>query len=110
MPVGVYTPLSPTGTGGGSNHGICVEMWALSTNILSTWTNSTNSPYWAGTPYRLLSGTSMAAPHVVGFAAKLLEQYPLSYTASSLEQAVRAKLVPLYVNDHQGFGVYMPRF
>ncbi len=112
VPAGVYEPLSPSGTGGGSNYGVCVEMWAPSTNILSTWTSSPGSRYWnnvGSIPYQLLSGTSMAAPHVVGFAAKLLEQNPLGFSAATLEQAVRAKLVYMDVNDAETIPVYMPR-
>ena len=80
----------------GSNYGSCVEMWALSKNIYSTWNSNS---------YTVLSGTSMAAPHVAGFAAALLEQNSnTQWTASSLEQAVRAKLQPA------GTGALMPRF
>jgi subtilisin family serine protease len=80
----------------GSNDGSCVEMHAPSQTIYSAWRSSS---------YRFLSGTSMAAPHVAGFAARLLEQNPTAaWTAPSLEQAVRAKLKSL------GGGISIPQF
>lgn len=58
-------------TGGwqpGSNYGSCVEMWAPSNNILSSWPTNIGTPVTYGTGY--LSGTSMAAPFVAGLAAR----------------------------------------
>ena len=88
----------------GSNHGSCVEMWAPATAIKSTWTGNTT---------QALAGTSMAAPHISGFAAKLIEGSGGSgsgsgvladMTSIDLEIAIRQKLVYL------GGVVYMPRF
>ncbi len=74
----------------GSNYGSCVEMYAPSESIYSTWTTN-SSP----SPYRELTGTSMAAPHVAGFAAALIERYPaIGWTAHTLEAYVAAHLVP----------------
>ena len=82
----------------GSNTGPCVNMWAPSTNIISTWKLN-------GT--QVLSGTSMAAAFVSGFAANLVEGMAITpYTGVSrqLEREVRQKL------QDMGNGIYMPRF
>lgn len=88
----------------GSNHGSCVEMWAPATAIKSTWTANVT---------QVVSGTSMAAPHISGFAAKIIEGSGgsgggsgalMEMTSTDLEYAIRQKLV------HLGGVVYMPRF
>ncbi len=70
----------------GSNFGGCVEVWAPSQRISSTW---------RGGGYQVLSGTSMAAPYVTGFAARLLESDPSIATSQALESAVRARLITI---------------
>lgn len=82
------------GTDGSSNFGGCVEVWAPSQRILSTWSSGTQT----------LSGTSMAAPHIAGFAARLLESDASILTAVDLEAAVRAHLINI-----SGSYLYMPR-
>ena len=49
--------------GGASNYGAPVNVFAAGLNVISTWKDG-------GT--RMISGTSMATPHVAGFAAYLL--------------------------------------
>ena len=69
-----------------SNFGNCVDVWAPSQRIISTW---------SGGSYQQLSGTSMSAPHVAGFAARLLESDPYITTSLDLESAVRARFATI---------------
>lgn len=97
----VVTPFSDALYGGGdpgSNYGSCVDIWAPGDGIWSTWGGGKwdVEPQIQGVPYNkyaLLSGTSMAAPHVAGAAAWFAETYNLS-TAAQIEQYVRAYMVP----------------
>ncbi len=50
-----------------SNYGKCVDIMAPGSSIKSAWIGDTNSDY------SILSGTSMASPHVCGAVALLLE-------------------------------------
>lgn len=80
----------------GSNTGNCVEVWAPSQRVYSTWTANS---------YAFLSGTSMAAPHVAGLAARLLETSGSISTSVELEAAVRA-----HINVIAGSGLYIPKY
>lgn len=51
-----------------SNYGKCVDILAPGSNINSAWIGSPGAT-------RVLSGTSMSAPHVAGLAASLLEKH-----------------------------------
>ncbi|WP_257458469.1 S8 family peptidase [Archangium lipolyticum] len=64
-----------------SNWGSCVDVFAPGDEILSAWFSNDNET-------RLLSGTSMAAPHVTGLAALFLERNP-----TATPDAVAAALV-----------------
>ncbi|HYR08136.1 MAG TPA: S8 family peptidase [Longimicrobium sp.] len=52
-----------------SNYGLCLDLFAPGTNITSAW-------YGSDTQTNVISGTSMAAPHVAGIAAMYLEWIP----------------------------------
>ena len=62
-----------------SNYGPCVDLFAPGTNITSDWNVSTGA---AAGFTNLLSGTSMATPHVTGAAALLLSQNPSATPAT----------------------------
>ncbi len=79
--LGGYNNGTLTALDDGSNWGSAVEVWAPSQRIYSTW---------SGGGYQVLSGTSMAAPHIAGLASILLENNPSTIlTSVDLESAVR---------------------
>lgn len=57
-----------------TNHGSCVDIFAPGVGILSAWIGSS-------TASNVISGTSMAAPHVAGVVARLLELTPTATPA-----------------------------
>jgi subtilisin family serine protease len=59
------------GVAGYSNYGPRVDLVAPGTDIHSTMYQSTNPFRWSHSTYGLMSGTSMAAPHVSGVAAAI---------------------------------------
>jgi subtilisin family serine protease len=62
-----------------SNYGSCVKVFAPGTGITSCWNDGSTA---------VLSGTSMACPHVAGEACVLLSER--AYTPAQLEAAIRA--------------------
>ena len=101
--------LQPLISAHSSNYGPCIDVWAPGNLIYSTWGDhfesngfltqvgrsyqanlTTGTSGWA-----LLSGTSMAAPHVAGAAAWLADMYGLT-TPAQIEQAVRQRFNLLF--------------
>ncbi len=69
-----------------SNWGTCVDLFAPGNKILSAWFEDDIAT-------RVLSGTSMAAPHVAGLAALYLQRHPSAQPAAVAE-ALSANATP----------------
>jgi len=65
-----------------SNYGSCVDVFAPGVSITSTWSNGPSS-------INTISGTSMAAPHIAGIAAKLITEHP-GYDADKIKDELLA--------------------
>ncbi|KEI36182.1 uncharacterized protein L969DRAFT_104740 [Mixia osmundae IAM 14324] len=70
-----------------SNHGSCVDIFAPGLNILSIW-NSGN------TSTNVISGTSMASPHIAGLAAYFLSLYPTTFSPTAEDFAAAGVPMP----------------
>ncbi|MEZ4631348.1 MAG: S8 family serine peptidase [Deinococcales bacterium] len=69
-----------------SNQGRCVDIFAPGDNVMAAQTgHSMNS----NRGYTLNTGTSMAAPHVVGLVALYLEDHPTA-TPQEVERVMKA--------------------
>ncbi len=77
---------------GFSNYGNCVDIWAPGVSILST-------KLGGGT--QVLSGTSMASPHVAGAAALFLSSHPTA-TPAQIEQAIKDSAVQTGTQSKDG--------
>jgi subtilisin family serine protease len=73
-----------------SNFGTCVDIFAPGQNITSSW-------YTSDTATNTISGTSMATPHVVGAAARLLQNSSL--TPQQVRDTMVANATPNVVSN-----------
>jgi subtilisin len=75
-----------------------IELVAPGVNVESTWKDG---------GYAILSGTSMATPHVVGLAAKLWQKNSLNPASATREilQKLSADLLPIGDDNSSGFGL-----
>jgi subtilisin family serine protease len=78
-----------------SNFGSCVDIWAPGVDVLST-------ALGGGT--QVLSGTSMASPHVAGAAALYLSSHPTD-TPAQVESAIKAAAVSTNTQSKDGRGI-----
>jgi len=89
---GFWKQAAQFGFDRGSNYGTCVDIWAPGDGIYMPVANpDTTSPQNGNTVYATYgfgSGTSFAAPHVAGLAAKLIETSSLT-TPAAVETAAR---------------------
>jgi subtilisin family serine protease len=95
-------PIDNTGIGWqwepGSNFGPCVEVWGPGKNIWSTFATSPSAN-------QVLSGTSMAAPHVAGLAAR----FGTTATTPVLrENFIRSTVFSSLSKDDAGLTISIP--
>ncbi len=74
------------GAAGYSNYGTCLDLYAPGTGIRSAWNTS-------DTAMAVLSGTSMATPHVTGVAALQVQAHP-DETPAQIRDRIVAEATP----------------
>lgn len=83
-----------------SNWGSCVDVYAPGVDILSAYKNSDTS-------YNELSGTSMAAPHVAGVIARMLDADP-TLTPAQVDAALTANATKCAIAPYDDYDTLTP--
>lgn len=101
-PAPVVASFSGRGPSAQSAYIIKPDIVAPGVSILAAWTNSTSPTELSSderrTEFNILSGTSMACPHVSGIAALLKAAHP-DWSPASIRSAI---MTTAYVNDNLG--------
>lgn len=79
-----------------SNTGNCVDVFAPGSSIVSAYAGSNSA-------YATLSGTSMAAPHVAGVGAIVLQEHP-AYSAKEVSEYVTRTAMEGLIQGNIGTG------
>lgn len=82
-------PPNLSGSEPGTNYGTCVDVWAPGSDVPVLWKGES-------APVRN-SGTSYAAPHVAGIAARLIDSMGLT-TPAQVEAEIRRRLQPIFAS------------
>ncbi len=89
----------------GSNFGSCVDVWAPGKDIGSAWKTVQQNPPTLGDEHVLLSGTSMAAPHIAAVAAYAGTLWGAT-TPAQIESMIRGLGYPLGSTAENGAAIY----
>ena len=82
-----------------SNYGSCVDIFAPGSNIKS-------ASYTSRTGSSILSGTSMACPHIAGAAALFLQKLNYRATPSQIRQILQNTASKNVIFDSKGTNLY----
>ncbi len=93
--VDAYATFSSTGPSKVYNHSLFPTIAAPGVDIIAAYADDTPfANYPASSDYSLLSGTSMASPHVAGAIALLNQAYP-AWTPSEIQSAIQMTSTPV---------------
>ena len=70
-----------------SNHGSCVNIWALGVSVISLWPNGKT---------KILDGTSASAPNVAGHLALMWEANPRLLPVALYQKLLKSSIFGLF--------------